>query len=140
MTTFYISPSCLSYKQYKQLYEATCSFGWTSSWEWPHQSFHCDSFLSRPLFSKAFNGISQADIFIALVPGTPSTNIEIGAAYTLCEEVVLISKDPVYFTQTSLCDAHISIMPGIKRICCDVHEIPVMLKKEFLYLIDHLSA
>jgi hypothetical protein len=140
MTTFYISPSCLSYKQYKQLHEATCRFGWTSPWEWPHHCFHHDAFLSKPLFSKAFSGISQSDIFIALVPGTSSTNIEIGAAYTLCEEMILISKDPVYFTQTGLSDAHVSIMPGIKRICCEVHEIPQMLKNEYIYLIDNLSA
>jgi len=140
MTTFYLSPSCLSYKQYKQLHEATRLFGWTAPWEWPHHSFHHGAFLSKLIFSKAFNGISQSDIFIAVVPGTSSTNVEIGAAYTLCEEIVLVSKDPVYFTQTGLSDAHISIMPGIKRICCAIPEIPVMLKNEYRYLIDNLSA
>jgi len=135
MTTFYISPSCLSYKQYKRLVAAACSFGWSTSWEWPHRTFHTDAFIDKNQINRAITGLTRTDIFIALVPGTPSTNIEIGSAYTLCEEVLLISKDPVYFTQTGMADAYISALPGIKRICCDIEEIPVILKQEFLHLI-----
>jgi len=80
--------------------------------------------------------LSGTDIFIATVPGTCSTCIEIGMAYTLCEEVFLVARDPVYFTQTGLSDAYLASLPGIKRICCEIDEIPEMLKKEYLNLID----
>jgi hypothetical protein len=136
MTTFYISPSCLAYKQYKNLLEAGLSFGWTPSWEWPHTTFHTDAFIHKNLISKALNAISRSDIFIAIVPGTASTNIEIGTAYTLCQELFLVAKDPVHFTQTGLADAHLSVLPGVKRICCDIEEIPLMLRQEYLHLID----
>ena len=136
MTTFYVSPSCLTYKQYKQLIAETVSFGWSPSWVWPHSVFHTDAFVSKCLASKGLNAIGRADIFIAVLPGTVSTNIEIGTAYTLCEEVFLVAKDPVYFTQTGLADAHLSVLPGVKRTCCEIADIPAMLKQEYVHLID----
>jgi hypothetical protein len=102
MTAFYISPSCLAYKQYKNLLEACLSFGWSPSWKWPHATFHNDAYIHKSLISKALNAISRTDIFIAVVPGTASTNIEIGTAYTLCQEIFLVAKDPVHLPRPVL--------------------------------------
>ncbi len=135
VTTFYISPSCLTYKQYKSLIAACTSFGWTLSWEWPHYAFHVDAFVNKTLISKALKGLARSEIFITYLPGTASTNIEIGTAYTLCEELFLVARDPVHFTQTGLADAHLSVLPGVKRICCNIKDIPKMLMQEYLYLI-----
>mgnify|MGYP001094009391 CR=1 FL=1 len=138
MTTFYLSPSSLSYRQYSKLMDAACSFGWSSAWVWPHSAFHSDALIDKQLIAKALTSFTKTDIFIAPVPGTPSTLIEIGAAYALCEDVLLFSKDPVYFTQCGINDAYMAAMPGIKRICCDLDEIPVRLQYEYLHLIKDL--
>lgn len=136
MTNFYVSPSSLSYKQYMSLISAGKSFGWTAPYVWPHEAFFTDAILKNCILKKAIRGISKADLFIARVPGTCSTCIEIGMAYTLCEEVFLASRDPVHFTQTGLSDAHLATLPSIRRVCCDIEEIPAMLEQEYLYLIN----
>jgi len=136
MTNFYVSPSSLSYKQYMNLITTGYSFGWTAPYVWARESFHTDAYLKSCILKKAIRGISKADIFIARVPGTCSTCMEIGMAYTLCEEVFLAARDPVHFTQTGLADAHLSSLPNIRRVCCDIDEIPAMLEQEYLYLIN----
>ncbi len=136
MTTFYVSPSSLSYKQYGTLISAGISFGWTAPFVWARESFHSDAYLKSCTLKNAIRAISKTDIFIARIPGTCSTCIEIGMAYTLCEEVFLASRDPVHYTQTGLADAHIAALPTIRRVCCDVDEIPYMLEQEYLYLIN----
>lgn len=135
MTNFYISPSHLSCLEYMRLIDTGRSFGWHPTWIWPQETFLLDAHINQQQASGIFNGIAQADIFIASLPGTPSTNIEIGIAYTLCEELFLIAKDPVHFTQTGLADAHISLLPHIRRVCCDTREIPEALRQEYRYLI-----
>ena len=125
----------MSYKQYRQLHVGILSFGWTTPWLWPQTAFQLETFISKKVLSKSLKAIGQSDIFIAVVPGTASTNIEIGAAFALCEEIFLVSKDPIHFTQTGLCDAHLSVLPGAKRVCCNIEEIPDFLRKEFLHLV-----
>jgi hypothetical protein len=136
VTNFYISPSYLSYSQYMDLIQTGRDFGWQPTWVWPQESFLVDAQIEQQLAAGAFNGIAQADIFITVLPGTPSTNIEIGIAYPLCEDLLLVANDPVHFTQTGLPDAHLSVLPSIKRVCCTVDEIPALLKTEYLYLIE----
>lgn len=139
MTTFYISPSSLSYKQYASIYSAAVSFGWSAPWSWSRESFRPDYVIEGHMLSKALLGISRSDIFIAVIPGTCSTLVEIGMAYTLCEKLFIVSKDPVHFTQTGLCDAHLSALPGLSRVCCGIEDIPEKLLKEYLYLVDVAS-
>ncbi len=136
MTKFYISPSHLIYPQYMGLIHACHDFGWQPTWVWPQEAFLLDAQIDQYQASGAFTGIAQADIFITVLPGTPSTNIEIGIAYPYCEDLFLVAKDPVHFTQSGLPDAHLSVLPSIKRVCCAIDEIPTMLKKEYLYLIE----
>lgn len=136
MTTFYVSPSSLSYRHYKTIVSVAAAFGWTPQWVWPRGAFHPDVYFKPGILTGALKGLAGADIFIALIPGTCSTSIEIGMAYTLCEELFLVARDPVHFTQTGLSDAHLSALPGIKRVCCELNEIPEMLKKEYMNLID----
>ncbi len=136
MTTFYVSPSSLSYRQYSGLVSAASSFGWKAQWVWARESFRPEASFKTDTLSKVLKAFLQTDIFIATVPGTCSTCIEIGIAYTLCEEVFLVARDPVYFTQTGLSDTHLAALPGIKRTCCEIEEIPQMLRKEYLHLID----
>ncbi len=138
MTTFYISPSSLSYRQYAIIHTAALSYGWTAPWTWARESFRPDVHFKEATLKRALRGLGRADIFIAVIPGTGSTCIEIGMAYTLCEAMFLVARDPVHFTQTGLSDAHLSALPGIKRICCELNEIPSMLKKEYLYLVEAL--
>jgi hypothetical protein len=57
-------------------------------------------------------------------------------AYMLCEEQVMVAKDPVYFAQTNLADPQLYQLPSIKRVCCTIDEIPALLKTEYLYLIE----
>lgn len=135
MTSFYISPSSFNYKQYSGLIAVARGFGWNPTWAWPRNAFHLDAFVPDWLVLKALKAIGRSDIFIALVPGTSSTNIEIGTAFTLCEELFLVSRDPVHFTQTGLCDAYITVLPRARRICCEVEEIPFMLRQEYIHLI-----
>ena len=136
MTTFYISPSCLSYKQYKELNVAATAFGWSTPWAWPGRCFQNDVFIDKDIIARALKGIARSDIFIAVIPGTASTNIEIGAAYFKCEELFLVSRTPVHFIQTGLCDVHLAMLPGIKRVCCEIAAIPAELRLEYLQLIN----
>ncbi len=138
MTTFYISPSSLSYKQYADIHLAAISFGWVAHWLWARESFRPDVLFKKNTHDKALRALARSDIFIACLPGTCSTYIEIGAAYTLCEEMFIVAKDPVHFTQTGLNDAHISCLQNIKRVCCDFQEITTVLKQEYLYLVETL--
>ena len=136
MTQFYLSPSSLSLRQYELILSAANSFGWTATWTWARESFRPEVTFKKDPLTKALRGISSADIFIAYIPGTGSTCIEIGMAYTLCEELFLVARNPVHFTQTGLADAYLSALPGIKRICCEISEIPAMLQKEYFHLIN----
>lgn len=132
MTAFYISPSCLSYRQYTELMIAVSSFGWSAPWVWPRRCFQSDAFIDKACIARAFTGIASSDIFIAPVPGTASTNIEIGTAYIKCDNLFLVARDPVHFTQTGICDAHLAMLPGISRVCCELDEIPTMLRRVYL--------
>lgn len=136
MTSFYISPSSLTYRQYRQLMIDVSNLGWYPPWVWPRQCFCLDTMISKKTMHRVLKAMTLTDVFIALVPGTPSTNIEIGCAYSLCEEVFLVAKDPVHFTQTGLADAVVAILPDVRRVCCEPQEIPIMLQKEYPHLID----
>lgn len=136
MTNFYISPSSLSYREYNKLLIDISQLGWRPPWVWPRQYFYYDCLISKKVIRRMLKALTLTDIFIACVPGTASTNIEIGAAYTLCEEVFLAARDPVYFTQTGLSDAFVAVLPGVKRVCCEIREIPIMLQKEYPNLIN----
>ncbi len=136
MTSFYVSPSSLTYKQYHAIVRACLSFGWCPKYVWPRDSFFPSSIIKKNILKKAATAIRNADIFIAYVPGSCSTSLEIGMAYNQCEEVLLIARDPVYFTQTGLADAHLATLPDLKRVCGDIDEIPAMLEQEYSYLID----
>jgi len=136
VTNFYISPSAFSYREYNKLIIEISQLGWHPPWVWPRQCFCLDAILSKNIMHRVLKAMAQTDVFIACLPGTPSTNIEIGCAYTLCEEVFLTAKDPVHFTQTGLADAVVAILPGVRRVCCEPCEIPLMLQKEYPHLIQ----
>jgi hypothetical protein len=132
VTAFYISPSCLSYRQYIKLIYEVSSFGWTAPWIWPRYCFQSDAYIDKQVITGAFTGIASSNIFIALVPGTASTNIEIGTAYIKCDHLFLVARDPVHFTQTGICDAHLGLLPGIHRVCCETGEILTMLRQAYV--------
>ncbi len=136
MTTYYISPSYLSYMHYRLLIRTCRDMGWSPTFHWPQEAFAEMVPVDYKLASKVISAIAKADIFIAPLPGTPSTYVEAGLAYMLCEELVMVAKDPVYFAQTNLADTQLCQLPSIKRVCCAIDEIPTMLKKEYLYLIE----
>lgn len=136
MTTFYISPSSLSFSKYAKIHAAASSFGWSASWNWRREAFYPDAIINQTTITRVMRALARTDVFIALVPGTCSTSIEIGMAYTLCESIFLAARAPVYFKQTGLSDAHMSALPNIKRVCCEFEDIPAMLKKEYSNLID----
>ena len=136
MTSFYVSPSSLTYKQYATLISVGKSFGWIAPYVWARESFYPDAHLKSSVLKKAVRAISKSDIFVGRVPGTYSTCIEIGMAYTLCEEVLITARDPVHYTQTSLADAYVAALPNIRRVCCEIDEIPAVLEQEYLNLIS----
>ncbi len=136
MTSFYVSPSALTCRQYKELVKDTAAFGWKPTYIWPSQCFHEGAFISNHQTKRALKAISRTDIFIATLPGTSSSMVEIGLAYTLCEVLFLVAKDPVHFTQTGMGDAYISVLPGIKRVRCEFGEIASLLRQEFNQLIS----
>ncbi len=134
MTNIYVSPSCLTYRQYSAIIKAAFSYGWQPSWIWSRQIFHSDAFVSEEDALKAMASIAHADIFAAYLPGTATANLEIGAAYFLAQSVFLAAKDPIHFTQTGPCDAYLAVLPDIKRVCCGAEEIPEMLRQEYATL------
>ncbi len=136
MTSFYVSPSALTMKQYQYLVECCISFGWKARYIWPRETFGHDVTVKQSVLKKAANAIAASDIFIAFVPGTISTCFEIGIAYKRCEEVLLVARDPIYFTQTGMADAHIANLPNIKRVCGDLKAVPTLLQEEFYHLIN----
>lgn len=131
MTTFYISPSSLSYAAYFKIHQAAEGFGWKAAWRWRRADFSPETLIENDALVKAVQALAKTDVFIALVPGTCSTNIEIGMAYSLCGTIFLACRDVVHFAQTGLSDAYISALPGITRVCCEPDEIPLMLKREY---------
>lgn len=102
---------------------------------WPVEAFKINTFLKSKALTQSVKAISRSDMFISYVPGSNNSVFEIGLAYALCEEIFLASKDPVHFTQTGLADSYISSLNGIKRTCCKPAEIPLMLRKEYGYLV-----
>ena len=136
MNTFYLSPTGFSYHQYSLLVSSILAFGWTLSYAWPRYSFSIDYNLKSNALKKIIRALSRTDIYIATLPGTCSGCIEIGLAYSLCEEVFLTARNHVHFTQTGLSDAYLAELPSIKKVCCEIEDIPFELKKYYLHLID----
>lgn len=136
MNTFYLSPSGFSYNQYCLIVSSVLAFGWSLSYAWPRYSFSIDYTLKSNTLKKVIRALSRTDIYIATIPGTCSSLLEIGLAYSLCEEVFLAARNLVHFTQTGLSDAYLAELPSIKKVCCEINDIPFELKKEYLYLLD----
>ncbi len=137
MISFYVAPSALTMMQYQYLVKHCILFGWKARYIWAKESFGRDAIIKKSVLKKAATAIAASDIFIAFVPGSISTFIEIGIAYSRCEEVLLVAKDPIYFTQTGIADAHIANLPNIKRVCGDVVDIPTLLQEEYDHLINY---
>ncbi len=135
MIHFYLSPNGLSFKQYSRLLEQCGTFGWKSSFVWSQKIFQTDLEYDQVLISRSLKSLINTDLYVALVPGSTSTHIEIGAAYAVCEEVILISKNEVYFTHTGLADAYLSCLPDIRRFCSKTERIPDLLKTHCAHLI-----
>ncbi len=112
-------------------------FGWKARYIWPRETFGHNIKIKQSVLKKAASAIAASDIFIAFIPGTISTSFEIGMAYSRCEEVLLVAKDPVYYIQTGIADAHIASLPNIKRICGDLADVPALLQEEFSHLINY---
>ncbi len=135
MIKFYLSPNGLSFKQYSRLIEQLGTFGWKSSFVWPQMIFQKDLVYDQNLIARSLKSLISTDLYVALVPGSTSTQIEIGAAYMVCEDVILFSKDEVYFTHTGLADAYLSNLPHIGRFCCKTEKIPDLLKAHYAHLV-----
>lgn len=134
MVKFYLSPSGLSLAQYENSVRKIEALGWKGIRPWTKTSFELDKVIKPEKISQVIKSIYNADMFIGVLPGNCSTLIELGLAFNLCEEVVLVAKSPVYFTQTGPCDAYLSALPHVKRLCCEVDEMDKALYKEYLYL------
>ncbi len=135
MTSFYLSPSALTMHQYQFLLQYCIKLGWKARYVWPGELFGRDIIIKQSILKKAAKAIAASDIFIATVPGTVSTCFEIGIAYSRCEEVILVARNPVYFTQTGMADAFIANLPNIKRVCGELEDIPTLLQEEYCHLI-----
>ncbi len=135
MVTYFVSSSTLTYNQYRRLHKALSAFGWKATWTWPQSYFQESAYLDEQQLTRALAAIARTDIYIAILPASCSSCLEIGVAFTLCEEICLLSKDPVHFTQTGLDDAYISVLPKAKRLCCGFDEIPALIKQEYIHLI-----
>jgi hypothetical protein len=135
MVNFYLSPSNFCFHQYRELLYGIMAFGWKPTHVWPVEAFKINTFLKSKALTQSVKAISRSDMFIAYVPGSSNAYFEVGLAYSLCEEIFLATKDPVHFTQTGLADSYIPSLTGIKRTCCKPAQIPLMLSKEYAYLI-----
>lgn len=135
MVNFYLSPSNFCFHQYRELLHGILALGWKPTHVWPVEAFKINTFLKSKALTQSVKAISRSDMFIAYVPGSSNAYFEVGLAYSLCEEIFLASKDPVFFTQTGLADSYIPSLNGIKRTCCKPDQIPLMLSKEYAYLI-----
>jgi hypothetical protein len=126
----------MSYINYANICNACTSFGWLSSWVWSRDSFRPNYLIYPSTLKQNIKALTRTDLFIACVPGTCSTQVEIGLAYSACEELFLCAKDPVYFQQTSgLGDAHMAALPGMRRAVCRPEEIPEALYSEYYHLV-----
>ena len=138
MTTFYVSPSSMSYPNYLNICNACAGFGWHSPWVWSRESFRPDYLACPKTLTQSIKALARVDIFIACLPGTGSTLVEIGLAYKTCEELFLCAKDPVYFQQAiGLGDAHLAVLPGIRRAVCPPEEVPMVLRSEYCHLVKN---
>jgi len=137
LTTFYISPSSFDYQSYCKLANACIGFGWSAPWLWSQEAFNNDCLIYPTTLKKSIRAFSRVDIFIAYLPGTPGTMIEIGLAYGSCEELFICAGSPVYFIQTGgLVDAHLAALPKLRRAVCEQEEIAQALATEYAYLIN----
>lgn len=127
----------MSYPNYFKICNACNAFGWQSPWVWSRESFSPTYLVYPKTLMQSIRALARVDIYIACLPGTCSTLIEIGLAYKTCEEVFLCAKDPVYFQQTTgLGDAHLAALPGIRRAVCTPEQIPESLRIEYRSLIQ----
>ncbi len=135
-TSFYVSPSGLNYEQYNEITAKLLSYGWTLTYRWPREAFCFNNSLKKDALAAAIRALYRTDIYIANLPATGSGHIEIGLAFSLCGEMVLCARDVVHFTQTSHGDAYLALLPSVKTAICNTNQIPILLEKEYHYLID----
>lgn len=138
-TTFYLSPAGFTYLRYRQLLDTLCAYGWEPVLVWPKGAFHHEAMVEGALVTRVLNCLTLADIYIACLPGTASTHLEIGTAYARCRELFLTARDPVYFTQTGLADAYLALLPGARKVCCEPEQIPAMLARAYAPLVKNRS-
>ena len=135
MLKFYLSPSGLSYFEYRRTCRAIAALGWTPTWSWPAKSFAAGFKPTKDLSEMAVTGISQAELFIAILPGNIGTQFEIGLAYAWCQELALAARDKVYFGDSTLANFHHAVLPGITRFVCSLEQLPARLRSYYLYLV-----
>ncbi len=135
MTSFYLSPSGLTYRQYSEVGSTVLTYGWRLTYAWPRDAFLLDYNVKDSAFKKIIRALALTDIYIAVIPATNSGGIELGLAHLLCEELFLAARDRVFFTHTGLADAYLPALSPATKCCCKIKEIPAALKKEYAYLI-----
>lgn len=125
MLKFYLSPAGFNLFEYNIACRGIVDFGWHLTFAWPVKSFS-DGFKNPNTFKKAVVGISQAELFIAMVPAPGSLQLlEIGLAYAWCDEVVLAGKSKFY-----------SFLPEATHFICNQRQLPGKLKEHYLYLVS----
>ncbi len=136
MTYFYLSPTSLSLNEYKYLISEINTYGWKLTFKWSDEAFQFNYKVEDRTLNKLIKALSKTDVFITTIPSTFSGAVELGIAYSLCEEVIICAKKPKLVTQTGMADALTTSLPRINKLCCKIEELPVKLKHEYINLVE----
>jgi nucleoside 2-deoxyribosyltransferase len=98
--------------------------GWQRTFAWKPEDG--ESPEGNAAIAKAeLNGVLQADVLIALLPGGNGTHVEIGAALALGKPVILHAPDRETLNQPYPCVFHYH--PAVKLIVSEIVDIEAIL-------------
>ncbi len=108
------------------------SWGWTHTYDWTvHGCVLGSGKALRGVATKELRGVTDAELFIALLPGGRGTHTELGIALMSGCNVVLHSEDPALFNPELKDTRSFYWLGEVERICCPIEELPGWLGKKF---------
>ena len=95
---FYIASKLENFQEVRSVADALVSAGHEHTYDWTaHGCVQGDSMRMGKVAEAEKQGVLEADVLIALLPGGRGTHVEIGMALALDIPVLMVSQDPALF-------------------------------------------
>jgi nucleoside 2-deoxyribosyltransferase len=122
--SFYVASRVNRSAQADDLSDRLIALGWERTYRWTPEPGQ-DNVGRANTATKELNGVREADVFIALLPGGLGTHVEIGAALALGKIVIIHSPDQETLLKPYRCVFHYH--PGVNLLVSDPQEIETLV-------------